>query len=83
MVTAYVTGLHVLSVLDPGMAGTFTNDLNVPHAVSASEVGPRARTVCGVEVDELRPGVPFPPTQSLAIPRQPCDECLSFLALRP
>jgi hypothetical protein len=50
------------------MAGAFTNHLNVPHAVPAAE-GLRARTVCGVKVEEVRADVPFPPTQSLAIPR--------------
>ena len=82
MASEYVTGLQVLSVLEPGMAGTFTNHLNVPHAVPAAE-GLRARTVCGVKVDEVRADVPFPPTQSLAIPRQPCSECLAFVTERP
>src|SRR5687768_16514852 len=74
MATEYVTGLQVLAVLEPGMAGTFTNHLKVPHAVWASEVGRRARTVCGVKVHEVRAEVPFPPMQSLALPRQPCSE---------
>jgi hypothetical protein len=64
------------------MAGTFTNHLNVPHAVPPSEEGRRARTVCGVNVDEVRGDVPFPPTQRLAIRRQPCRECLAFVAER-
>jgi hypothetical protein len=83
MATEYVTGLQILSVLEPGMVGTFMNHLNVRHAVRASEVGGRARTVCGVEVDEVRAGMSFTPAQSLAIPRQPCSECLAFVAERP
>lgn len=82
MATEYVTGLQVLAVLEPGMADTFTNHLNVPHAVWAFEGSRRARTVCGVKVNEVRAEVPFPPMQSLALPRQPCSECLAFVAQR-
>jgi hypothetical protein len=74
----FVTGVQVFVVGAEGPGGTvITSDLNIAHAVPAAELGTdRPRAVCGLFMDDVLSDVPFPPAETLAMPRAACAECL-------
>jgi hypothetical protein len=77
-----VTGVQVFVVgsEEKGPGTIITSDLHIPHAVTAAEVDAnRPRAVCGLFVDQVLSDVPFPPASTVAMPQQPCPECIGVL----
>lgn len=79
--TEFVTGVQVFVVgTDAGDGQVVTDDLHIRHAVPSAEAGTeQPRAMCGIFVDQVLLGVPFPPAQTLATSREVCAECLRLV----
>jgi hypothetical protein len=77
----FVTGIQVFIVGTEKPGGAVaTQEMHIPHAVPAAAVGTdRPQAVCGIFVDEVLAEMPFPPTQSPAMPRPACADCLAVV----